>query len=189
MNDIHFQWDAGKAIEATAYIVAKLGKVDKVKLAKLLYIADRDHFLLHGAPITGDDQCALPKGPIPTMTLDLLDGDLQESTQCFEHLRRDNNTFTVLHDPGHGHLSESELAVLGAVCREHGHKYKWTLVDETHEYPEYKETYQTGTSTRIPYEVILKCYETGDGRRFHRGRPVISRATISQMECPFPPWG
>ncbi|MCK4275964.1 MAG: SocA family protein, partial [Phycisphaerae bacterium] len=61
---IQFKWRPDKAIQATAYLVGKLGKVDKIKLIKLLYIADRDHFLQHGAPITGDDQYALNKGPV-----------------------------------------------------------------------------------------------------------------------------
>lgn len=188
MAHIHFKWNAEKAIQATSYLVAKLGKVDKVKLAKLLYIADRDHFLRHGAPITGDDQWALPKGPAPTRTLDLLDGDLKESEVCFRHLHRDNYTFTVQQDPGHELLSETEITVLDMVLQQHGHKDKWVLVRETHEYPEYKTVYADENVARIPYETILRCYETGDRRRFRHGRPVISREMATRMECPFPPW-
>ena len=185
---IQFKWNSGKAIQATAYLVGKLGKVDKVKLIKLLYIADRDHFLQHGAPITGDDQYALKKGPVPSTTLDMLDGDLRVSEECFRHLHQDDFTFTVREDPKVDLLSASEIAVLDAVLKEHGSKDKWALVRETHEYPEYKETYRKGTSTLIAYETMLRCYETGDGRRFRHNRPVVSRETIANMECPFPPW-
>ena len=171
-----------------AYLVGKLGKVNKIKLVKLLYIADRDHFLQHGAPITGDDQYALNKGPVPSMTLDMLDGDLPESEECFRHVHQDDFTFTVKEEPRVDLLSESELAVLDAVLRDHGNKDKWALVKETHTYPEYKQTYRQGTSTLISYETILRCYDTGDQTRFRHNRPVISQKIIASMQCPFPPW-
>ncbi len=188
MGDIQFKWDAKKAIEATHYLVANLGHVDKVKLTKLLYIADRDHFLQHGHPITGDHQVAMDKGPVPSATLALLDGELPASAECYQHVHLNDFTFTSRGDREPSALSASELEVLTAVLREHGHKGKWTLVDETHTYPEFKEVYRSGTSTRIPYDTILRHYETGDGRRYRLGKPVVSRAMLAAMERPFPPW-
>lgn len=188
MGDIRFKWNHEKAIQAVHYLVAKLGSVDKVKLTKLLYVADRDHFLQYGYPITGDDQVAMKKGPLPSMTLDLLDGDLHESGECFRYVHLDDVTLTSRVDPAPGLLSASELEVLDAVLQAHGDKEKWAFVNETHGYPEFKATYIEGTSTRIPYETILRCYGTGDESRYRLGRPVVSRATISAMERPFPAW-
>ncbi len=188
MPEIRFNWDYQKTIQAAAYLLSKLGRVEKVKLTKLLYIADRDHFLQHGCPITGDDQYALPKGPVPTRTLDLLDGERIESNDCLAYLREEDFVFSLRQDPGHALLSASEVAILERVAEQHGHKEQWTLVNETHRYPEYRQTYREGTSTRIPYEKILECHETGDGTRFRHGRPVVSEETIANMDCPLPAW-
>ena len=188
MTEIRFTWDPEKAIQAAAYLVQRLERVDKVKLTKLLYLADREHFLQHGAPITGDEQYAMPKGPVPSKTLHLLDGEVVESGKLFQHLHQDDFTWTLRLDPGTGALAASEIAVLDAVLREHGQKDKWLLVNELHHSPEYVEVYREGTSTRIPYETILQHYETGDGSRFRRGRPVVSSETMAAMRRPFPGW-
>jgi len=164
------------------------GKVRKIRLIKLLYIADRDHFLQHGYPITGDDQYAMPLGPVPSKTLDLLDGDLPESDQSLAYLQQKDFIISIRKNPEQNLLSQSEIAVLDQVLRVHGQKDPWVLVKETHEYPEYKGTYKEDTSTRIPYEKILECYETGDGKRFRHGRPVVSRATIPAMRRPLRAW-
>ena len=187
MSEIRFTWQPAKAIAAAAYIIGQLVQVDKIKLVKMLYIADRDHFLQHGYPITGDAQYALPKGPAPTTTLDMLDGDLRESENCFRCIHLDDVVFSLRQDANPIALEKTELDVLNHVIREHGHKNKWALKDETHDYPEYAAVYREGTSTRIPYEVILECYP-GDGSRFRKGRPVMSEGTISKMDCPFPAW-
>jgi hypothetical protein len=60
----------------------------------------------------------------------------------------------------------------------------WDLAQETREYPEYKETYVEGTSTPIPFELILK--HSGDESKFHLGRPVITPEMAAHMICPFP---
>ncbi len=183
---IQFKWNAGKAIQATAYLVGKLGTVTKLKLVKLLYIADRDHFLQHGAPITGDRQYALPLGPVPSTTLDMLNGQMiPESEECYRQVHLDDYTFTLRKGTTASLLSESELAVLDAVLEEHGNKSSSALVKYTHEFPEYKEMCSQGSSVPISYETILRCHETGDGKRFRHNRPVVSRETMASMECPF----
>ena len=188
MSEIQFIWNPAKAIAAAAYIVGRLGKVDKIKLVKMLYIADRDHFLKHGYPITGDVQYALPKGPAPSKTYDMLKGNRLESEDCLRCLHEEDFVFSLREGAMPETLDETEITVLNDVIEEHGQKNQWTLVEETHSYSEYVAVYREGTSTIIPYEKILECYEQGDGSRFRRGRPVISEATISRMACPFPAW-
>ena len=76
MQLIHFQFDLDKAIEAIACVVRRLGPIDKLRLMKLLYIADRDSFLPNARPITGDELYALPWGPVPSGCLDAVNGEL-----------------------------------------------------------------------------------------------------------------
>src|ERR1017187_2529342 len=68
-----FDFEATKA--AILYLAAKqLPDFDKYKTCKLLFLADREHLLRFGRTITGDAYDALPYGPTPCETLNLLDG-------------------------------------------------------------------------------------------------------------------
>jgi len=58
-----------KYLETIQYILgsaANNSKLGKVKLMKLLYFADFDHFLQHGEPITGDLYHKQQFGPVPS---------------------------------------------------------------------------------------------------------------------------
>lgn len=67
---IVFTFDLNRALIAMVQIVDALGEVDKAKLIKLLYIADKSHFLSHGSPITGDTPLAMKWGPVPCSCLE-----------------------------------------------------------------------------------------------------------------------
>lgn len=188
MPKIAFAWDKQKAIEAAFYLVGKLGSIDRVALTKLLYYADRAHFLEHGGPITGDVQRAMKHGPVPFETYRMLSGERLESVECMEFLHEDDWSFTVRKDPGTGSLSPTEITILDRIAEENRGKDTWTIAREAESLPEYTEVYQEDRSEEIPYEVILKCNETGDGSRFRKGRPVISREMMAKMPCPFSSW-
>lgn len=185
---MRFQFDQEKAIQAMAYIVGRLKSVDKVKLTKLIYLADKRHFLRVGYPITGDRQCALPYGPVPSGTLDVLDGNIwpgPETAYAFLHL--DDSTVMLRKDPGTDRLTPEEVTTLDEVVQLYGNIETWRLVDETHRLPEYKEAFANATargsrSATIPYESILK--HAGDDAHFRLNRPVASAATVAHMLCP-----
>lgn len=168
------------------FLRALNARTDKAKLMKLMYIADRDHFILHSAPITGDVLCAMPKGPVPSKSLDLLNGEYLTDwdSATMAHLGLEDYTVLLKDDPGVSRLSETEIAVLDKVIKDHGHKRTWALVEETHNYPEYKAVYVERSSRPIPYELILRFYRQQDSFRLNRA--VISEAIQRRMLCPFP---
>lgn len=181
---ISFQFAPDKATQAIAYILRALsGQEDKVKLMKLLYIADRDNFILHGAPITGDDQYAMPHGPVPSGTLNLINGEYPDFAEpIYDYIGLNDYRVCLKQDPGEPLLRHAEIQTLDRVIAQHGDKHTWSLVGETHEYPEYKEHYRANTSRLIPYESILKHYNKD---AVLHNRPVISRNIARQMRCPF----
>lgn len=183
--NIRFKFDPQKALQAMAYVVSRLGTVEKVKLMKLLYIADRDHFLKTGVPITGDRLVAMPHGPLPSACLAMLDGTRAGQLDAFEVLHLDDVTVSLKRPVATDRLSSSEIEELDRVVAEHGKTRAWQLVDKTHQFPEYQQTYIDGTSTTIPYELILQLH--GDENQFMLGKPVISPAMAQQMVCPFRP--
>jgi uncharacterized phage-associated protein len=184
--EISFDFDARKAARAMAYLVSKMDgqETDKVKLMKLLYLADRDHFLKEGRPITGDDQYAMPYGPVPTLSLDLLDGQFEKGQDgdIFDYLET-SDVKVRLKKPPDFDLTESELNVLNAIVARYGKVDAWGLRDLTHKLPEYRRTYRPGTSTRIPFELLLEIYSQGE--LFRHSRVVITAAMAANMSCPF----
>ena len=185
---MRFKYDLAKATRLIAYILDRLGPLDKVKLAKLLYIAERDHFLRHGRPIVGDDAYAMRWGPVLSKTLDALNGQLAHGGRLFESVCVHNNTVSLARRPEEPLLESSERAVAEDVLQEYGDLPSWGLVRRTHRFPEYRATYQEGTSTPIPYETILRAHEQGDGRRHRLGRAVVSRDMRRALACPLEPW-
>jgi len=182
---IAFQFNPRKAIEAMAYLVSRLPgqRTDKAKLMKLLYIAEREHFVQEGRPITGDDLFAMKHGPVPSESLDLLDGQGWNHRGVFDYLQTENYSVRLVALP-ELHLTESERRVLDEVIARYGVVDTWDLVRQTHRFPEYRQVYREGTSTRIPYELILQFY--GGDRLFRDGRAVVTMAMASEMINPFP---
>lgn len=190
MPRIRYRFSAEKTVQAAAYLLRELGgPVSRIKLMKLLYYADRDHFLAQGRPITGDEQWALPHGPVPSRALNLLNGECREEEQdlVFAHISAHDRHFELHHDPGMSMLEESDRKILDAVLAEHGRKHPMQLRAETHELPEYREARADcaeNSAAPIPYELILKHYSQDRG--FRRGRAVITPQIAAHMDCPFP---
>lgn len=185
MGRIRFHFDLDKAIQVMAYVANELDGVDKVKLTKLLYIAEREHFLQHGNPIMGDDLFAMRYGPVPSQCLDEL-AEGFERGDAREYLHIDDYRITCRKPPNIDALEDTEKAILDRVLSEHGQRDSWQLVAETHEFPEYKRKYQQNTSTLIPYELILEIYGQGHPELFRLDRPVVRRQSAARMNCPFP---
>ena len=182
-TEIRFQFDRDKAIQTMAYLVGRLRSVQKVKLMKLVYLADKLHFLSCGYPITGDRQWALPHGPVPSETLDLLNANIWPDPEAaYKFLHVNDATVTLKQDPGTSLLSSEELATLDEILVRYGDACPWALVEQTHALPEYKEAYAGGIAGPIPYELILR--HAGDDRHDRLGRPVASAATVAAMLCP-----
>jgi hypothetical protein len=182
---IEFEFNLTKALQTMAFFAHHIPGIEKVKITKLLYLADKEHFLRQGWPVTGDSQYAMPLGPVPSQCLNALDGELAgDPTAAFKFLQIVDNRVLIKADPGTAQLAETELNVIRDILRQHGQKNAWDLVDETHQLPEYREVFVPRTSTHIPYELMLK--HSGDSRCFRLGRPVISQEMRQHMVCPFP---
>lgn len=170
-----------------AYFVSRLGEVDKVKLMKLIYMADRDHFLRHGYPITGDRLSAMPFGPVSSESLNLLDGEYGDGRiNVFNFIHIADNKVMFRGSPNVS-LDESETSVLDDIISEWGRVPTWDVVNATHEFEEYKRTYVEDSSRPIPYELLLEVYGKNNENQYRLNRPVISPAMRQHMQCPFIP--
>lgn len=67
-----------KVAQMAAFLLGKGGdRMPHLKLMKLLYLSDREAMERYGFPISGDCIVAMPHGPVLSMTLNLMDGDVE----------------------------------------------------------------------------------------------------------------
>ena len=69
---IQFRTNIRKALEVILWCAAKRGTVDFHTVLKVLFGADLFHLNTYGRPVVGDTYNALPYGPVPQTTYDLL---------------------------------------------------------------------------------------------------------------------
>lgn len=137
--------DTASIIEALYYILRKLGKADKIKLVKLIYLADKYHLIRYGRTITNDDYYAMEHGPVGTTVKDILSLDsFNISKSGYKYASGlieiiDDNSFRANPDArvSFDMLSESDKEALDFVVEKFGKMGPWKLRDYTHKYPEW----------------------------------------------------
>lgn len=132
-------------IEALYYILSKIKKADKIKLVKLLYLADKYHLIRYGRTITDDDYYAMPYGPVGTTVKDVLSIDsfnmsekgFKYSSKLLEKIDKNhfqaNSNARVTFDM----LSDTDKEALDYIIEHFGRMTSWELKDYTHKYPEW----------------------------------------------------
>jgi len=145
--------ETAKIVQALCFIIGKIKKADKLKLVKMLYLADKHHLIRYGRTITGDEYWAMNYGPVGSATKDILTMDKSflskdEFNYASRHLSKvDEYRF----EPGDAcepdnleMLSESDMESLAFVTENYGALSSHSLVILTHKYPEwaqYKELF------------------------------------------------
>jgi len=152
------KYDIEKIVNAIKFFKNKnVLHLGKTKLMKLLFFADKKHLQMFGRPIFYDKYFKLPHGPVPSLTLNIIDSlnedenyDLQEyATEFRKHIKIkeskfDNGIkqteFEVIGDFDEEVFSKSELKVLEIVAQEFKDINAKRISDLSHELPEYKYT-------------------------------------------------
>lgn len=150
--------DSAKIIQALSYVLIKTQKADKIKLVKLLYIADKYHLIQYGRTITNDDFWAVKVGPMGSATSDVLsieeDGELINPDYTSSMLKKvDKYAFktVVTSKEELETLSESDIEILDIVINKFGNMDKWDIVDYCHRYQEwaqYKRIFENNPTKR-----------------------------------------
>jgi hypothetical protein len=154
-------FDANKTIQAAAYLLKREPghRTNYMRLLKLLYLADRRSLETRCSPITGDTAYALPRGPVPSATLDMIKGNDPESTKWSEYIEKCGYDVSLVRDPGNLSLSRAELKILDALSSQFRDQDEWDLVNWCHaNLPEFQKNDPEVTgdnSRRIPLDDIL----------------------------------
>lgn len=158
------------SVERTAQAAAVLLRASEgqrmpyIRLLKLLYVADRECIQETGLPITGDDPYAMRRGPVLSITYDLLKGNAYSGAAAqgmplWKQWLRTVADYDVelIADPGFRKLSRYEIAKLKEVATRYADRDHWDIIDELHKtLPEWIETYRNdGSSHPISIEKLL----------------------------------
>ena len=151
-NHVTFSYEFEKALTAVVFLASvphEVPALDKYKVGKLLFLADKYHVVRYGRPILGDHYRALEYGPIPQRTMDALHALVDEkrrrtaeTDQFAKALNIDRRyrypRFTTNIKPNLETLSVSERRALEHIVTEYGKKTFDELKALTHEMPAYK---------------------------------------------------
>jgi len=154
--------ETAKIIQAVFYILGNIGKADKLKLVKLLYLADKCHLIRYGRTITGDDYWAMDYGPVGSAAKDILSFDAEFLSHEFEYasrmLRKVNEyDFEAKEecDPENlDFLSETDFESLDLILEKFGQMTTGELIKYTHTYPEWQQYRKLFDSKEIRREKI-----------------------------------
>jgi uncharacterized phage-associated protein len=149
-----------KATQAAArFLNFRGGRMNYMKLIKLLYMLDREALLSWGRPVTFDTYFSMRLGPVLSEVHDLItdpqDPDLGPSFWGIHISDPSHYSVALVDDPGSDELSEAEMQLIEEVWAKYGHFAPFDLVEHLHQIlPEWKDV-QSG---RVPIEYadILK---------------------------------
>ena len=155
---MHCRFDVLKAVQSAAVLLRRERKrMTRLRLLKLLIIADRRSIQEMGRPILGSRVVAMDNGPLHSAIYDLIKGEHPAQAVWSKFIMTDGPLFVQLIDePDVSQLSRPEIALLTQVSEELADQDDYTLSQMTHEFPEFKKRHVKGTSREISLEDIIE---------------------------------
>lgn len=133
------------------------GRPGRMHLLKMLFFADYEHYRRYLSPVTGADYVALPDGPVVNdykqVFGDLVSqGVLEVREVPIAGLQNKKIEYRPLRQAELSVFSQSELAILDAVVREHGSSTGVALSEKTHRDGPWQLAFdKLNQGNRIPY--------------------------------------
>lgn len=175
-----------KLIQAIIFFVTNTQHCHKIKLFKLLYFLDFEHFKETGRSVTGSDYSAWPKGPVPVdlmAEIELPQPDLAASISFTNQAIRNGQQVMLNIAPkiefDSKSFSKRELNLMRRLADEYSDTRADDMIEATHlENMPWDKVYnqQGAKQQRIPYELALRSQETEALMRVARERKEL-------MEC------
>ncbi len=88
-----FRFNFEKTLQAAGVLLSlDDNRMDRIRLLKLLYIADRELLAEVGRPMTGDIPVAMKYGPVPSRVYDLIKGLAGRTEDWFRYIESSHRT-------------------------------------------------------------------------------------------------
>lgn len=159
---------ARKAAQICAYFATRAGgQIDKLKLSKLVYLAERRFLEDHHVPMLHDDLYSLEHGPVCSGALGGMEGTGDPAVWDGYIQRHGRDTIVAsraMKRADLDHVSQAEFATLQVIWKRFGGRTSARLRNYTHEEcPEYTEI--AGGSEPISYHKLFEVLgaEDADG--------------------------
>jgi uncharacterized phage-associated protein len=154
-------YNARKAAQVAAFFAkAEGGKINVLKLVKLIYLADRLAMQNFDAPILSDKFVSMDHGPVNSITLNHINGLADERADWNAYISDRAGHIIALVDADLkvrdlDELSVAEIKILTLTWEKFGPMDQFTVRDYTHKNcPEWENPH--GSSAEIPLERIFK---------------------------------
>lgn len=136
--------EAATIVEALHYILGRVKKSGKIKLIKLIYLADKYHLLRYGRTVTNDDYYAMERGPVGTTVKDVLSLDKEMLAKDYKFISKligmaGEDYIALPVRLQYDHLSDTDKEALDFVIEKFGKKTGAQLTTYTHQYPEWAQ--------------------------------------------------
>lgn len=134
-----------KIVQALCYFLTKIKRADKLRLVKLLFLADKYHLIRYGRTVTNDEYWAMTFGPVGTATKDILTLDpsfLDEDEYGYakKSLQKIGEyEFEIGISCDTDMLSETDIEALDFILDNFGNMREGDFIQYTHKYPEWKQ--------------------------------------------------
>lgn len=173
--------DREKLIHAISFFVANTRKCGKVKLYKLLYFLDFEHFKQAGRSVTGLTYNAWPKGPVPVALNNEIANPGPDLTEAFSIDQRPVGDGWMLaikpKNPfSDRHFTKREMMILKNLAQEYRDADADGMIEATHleNLPWHRIYNLEGKKQQeIPYELALRNDERDDLLRISKARKEL----------------
>jgi uncharacterized phage-associated protein len=137
--------------EAASVLLRKSnGRMNYMKLIKLLYLAERKTFETKGRPLTYDNLSSLPRGPVLSTTLDLIKNNSKSNGTWKHYYEINGKSIKVKNEfPKYKKLSPADVRIIEEVFTEYGHLGQYELAKITEELPEWKNPGQSSSPIEL----------------------------------------
>lgn len=152
-----------KLINAIVFFAENTKYCGKIKLIKLLYLLDFEHFRQTGRSVTGMDYRAWKMGPVPLafyQEWDVPEADLATAIDIVPEKVIDYTRETVVPKVGFNdsHFTKRELRIMSDLAERFRDDYSKPMVDVTHaERGPWEKIWDSGRgdNERIPYSLAI----------------------------------
>lgn len=168
---------ARKAAQIAAYFAAREGRaIEKLKLIKLMYLAEREFARRNEVPMLMDEYYSLKHGPICSNALDGINGTgSRDWNEFITRSGREVSAAVSIDRDTLDEVSDAEMEVLEAIWSDFGAMDSMAIRSYTHRNcPEYTEV----ESGRLPidYHEILSAVGVQDADELARDVAALRRA-------------
>lgn len=151
-----------KLVQLLAYLANKnsSGQINKLKVIKLVWAADRFHLRKYGRLVSGDDYFALKYGPVASQLKNIAEHDNYLPEAYIQYAKefispiKNKTEIQAKREADTDLLSKSDKEALDFAWDQFGNKTGFNLADFSHLYPEWSKFKQLIESGEVSRERI-----------------------------------